>query len=391
MTFWQSLEGQVQVELTSADLTGALDVITASGISIQDALCTDMLHLRFSVPRRQLPILHRLAKKRGEEVTLLRRQGIFYLLFALLHRPVLVFGLAALLITACWVPTRVLFVQVEGNHTISRQAIIEKAAACGIGFNASRREVRSERVKNALLEAMPELQWAGVNTYGCVAVIAVRERSDVNIAPQEIGVSSIVAARDGIIREMTVLRGNALCKPGQAVRAGQMLVSGYTDCGIVIQATRANAEIFGETQRSLTVLLPKYYDEIDASTASEKKFSIIIGKKRINFFKGSGISGTTCAKIYEEKYLTLPGGFQLPIALCWEQEIACTQQPVQTENAQTLLEDFAHHYLSAQMIAGRIESCAEFFSDLDDVFRLDGVYGCYEMLGISKMEETTIQ
>lgn len=32
-------------------------------------------------------------------------------------------------------------------------------------------------MKNALLSAIPELQWAGVNTYGCRAVISVRERT----------------------------------------------------------------------------------------------------------------------------------------------------------------------------------------------------------------------
>ncbi len=366
-------------------------MLTASGILIQDAFCADMLHLRFSVPRRQLPLLHRMAAKRGEELTIQHRQGIYYFLFTLIHRPVLVLGLAALLFIACWVPTRVFFVTVEGNFTVTQQAIIEKAATCGIRFNTSRREVRSERVKNALLEAMPELQWAGVNTYGCVAVITVRERSKINITPQETGVSSIVAVRDGIIREMTVLRGNALCKPGEAVRAGQVLVSGYTDCGITIQATHAKAEVFGETQHNLSVLLPKFFDKIESKNTSAKKFSILIGKKRINFYKGSGISGSSCAKIYEEKYLTLPGGFQLPIALCWEQEIAYVQQPTQTEDAKAQLEEFARRYLSAQMVAGKIQSSAEVFSDLDEVFRLDGVYGCYEMLGISQMEEIFVQ
>ena len=37
--------------------------------------------------------------------------------------------------------------------------------------------IRSEKVKNSLLQRIPQLQWAGINTDGCVAVISVREKT----------------------------------------------------------------------------------------------------------------------------------------------------------------------------------------------------------------------
>lgn len=387
MNLWQSLGGMVEVELLSADLPGVMAAMGKANIDIQDAICSDQLHLRFFIPHSQLTRLDRLAEKKGAQLNVLHRRGLFYDLKGLFNRPVLTVGLLGLLAFSLWIPTRVFFVQVEGNDAVAANKIIEVSSQCGIGFGASRREVRSEKVKNALLSAMPELQWAGVNTYGCRAVITVRERKQPQTENEKITVSSIVALRDAVVREMTVLKGNALCKPGQAVKKGEVLISGYTDCGICIQATDAKGEIYGDTEHRLTTVFPTQYLQRTKISASSKKYSLIIGKNRINFFKGSGISGTTCAKIYEQKYLTLPGGFQLPIAIAWEQWFDYETQFVTAEEAEKILSDFAASYLPEQMQAGKIIMANELFFQNESHVAMEGIYSCYEMIGITRPEE----
>ena len=92
---------------------------------------------------------------------------------------VLIIGLMLLLFFSVWLPSRVLFIEIQGNDTLSAQSILEEAKDCGIIMGASRRFVRSQQVKNTLLDKLPQLQWAGVETIGCVAVITVRERQPV--------------------------------------------------------------------------------------------------------------------------------------------------------------------------------------------------------------------
>jgi sporulation protein YqfD len=148
-----------------------------------------------------------------------------------------------------FLPTRVLFIHVEGNSTVEERRILEAAQECGIRFGASRRQVRSEKMKNRLLEKVPELKWAGVNTSGCTAVISVREQPVQEQRTGYTGISSIVAACDGRITSCTVTKGNGLCAPGQVVQKGQLLISGYLDCGICIRVTGAEGEIFAETRQ----------------------------------------------------------------------------------------------------------------------------------------------
>lgn len=387
MKSWQSLAGLVEVQLVSADLPRMLNAVGDANIELRDARVQDEYHLLFRISRKQLRELTLLAEKRGAQLNILSHQGLYYGFMGLLKRPVLTFGLLGIFLFSLWVPSRVFFVEIEGNTSVASRQIIEVASACGIGFGASRREVRSEKIKNALLAAMPQLQWAGVNTYGCRAVITVRERNQAKTDAQQGTVSSIVAVRDGIVREMTVLKGNALCKTGQVVKKGEVLVSGYTDCGICIQATEAKAEIYGDTEHRLTAVLPTEYVCRTEETASTKKYSLIIGKKRINFFKGSGISGTTCAKIYVEKYLTLPGGLQLPIGIAWEQCDEYKTDLTVCQQAQQILSDFAARYLPQQMQAGKITSTNELFFQKESCVSMEGIYSSYEMIGITRPEE----
>ena len=308
----------------------------------------------------------------------------------LYQRPVLILGLIALAALTLFLPTRVLFVRVEGNHLLSQREILDSAADCGIRMGVSGSSIRSEQVKNRLLQEMPLLQWVGVNTRGCVAVISVRERSTEEAMPHEPMISSMVAARDGIIASCTATRGSLLCSPGQAVSAGDVLISGYTNCGIVLRAGSAAGEIYARTLHKVTVAAPLDWEETDGNGITEEKITLIIGKKRINFYKDSGILGTTCDKMSTVNYITLPGGFTLPVALVTEvwRSYECRTEFADEARAERILYSFARTYLNQQMLAGRILQKEELISVTDSSFQLTGHYACLEMIGRERSEET---
>ena len=291
MDIWKSLDGMVEAELTSAEPGAALEAANARGIPLYDVIQVGDLTARFRVRRRDYRTLEALSEKRGETLHLRRRMGAYWTLKRLLARPMLLCGLAVFLAAAIFLPTRIFFVRVEGNVNTPTRLILDAAGESGIRFGASRRAVRSEKMKNALLSALPQLQWAGVNTSGCVATVSVRERTDPEVTEQDSAVSSIVASRDGFIVSATVTRGNFLCRVGQSVKAGQVLISGYTDCGICIQATRAEGEIYAQTSRDFAAVTPVKWTARGEQTAVRRKYSLIIGKKRINLWKDSGGSG----------------------------------------------------------------------------------------------------
>lgn len=389
MDFWKSIGGMVEAELTSASPEEAFTAIGTRNIEIRNLQKLGELTYSFFIPRGSVGVVETICSERGDTVQIRRRVGLYWTVKRAMSRPVILFGGAFLLILVLWIPTRVYFVRVEGNVQIPAGKILAAAEDCGIVFGASRREVRSERVKNALLSAVPELQWAGVNTSGCTAIISIREKSAFGEEKKSTGTESILASRDGYLLSCTATAGNLLVKPGDTVREGQVLISAYTDCGLCIRVERAEGEIMAQTNRKLEAVMLSQYVKKGEAEQTKQKVSLLFRKKRIFLWKDSGIWEGSCGRMYKEYYITLPGKFRLPIALCVETYYFCQTETHERsqEDTETGLKAFAEEYLLQHMVAGKILSGVQTVGSEAGLYRLLGEYACVEMIGTARQEQ----
>lgn len=379
----------VEVEIVSANLWENLEKINQAGIPVDSVFCIDEITARFRIPKKDYTLASDMCKRKGDRLLLCRRSGILGTVQSFLKRPILLAVLILLAILTVFLPARIYFVRADGNVIVPERKILIAAKDVGICFGAKRQDVRSEAVKNALLSMLPELQWAGINTVGCTAVISVRERSNTHDPEKsDTGVSSIVAGADGVILSCTVNKGRLLCNVGQAVREGEVLISGYTDCGMVIRACQADGEIYAETMHNLAIVTPNLiYRRKDEGR--RKAYNLLIGKKRINLWNSSRIWENSCGRIYEERYLTLPGGFQLPVVIGKETHIQYNtdEELIAASESETLLKRTAEDYLLSGMLAGHILNQEAVHERKNGHDRLNGFYLCTEMIGRSHMEE----
>lgn len=391
MNISKSLSGTLLIRIFSAVPTEVLSAINSYGISLCNVEFVDPITVQMVIESGAYKKILHLVEKRGEKIQVLRQTGAFWTWKKMLQRPLLLFFFFSFFVLVMFVPTRIFFVQVSGNVNIPAKLIIEEASSCGVRFGASRSQIRSEKVKNALIAKIPQLQWVGVNTSGCIATIEVQEKSVFDTDAEELGICSIVADRDGVIADLTVLQGTPVCKVGQVVKKGQTLVSGYTDCGLVIKATQAKAEVYAQTRHNITFITPIPSSVRGDIKEIKKKYSLKIGKKLINFFNDSGILDSTCVKMYEQKYLTLPGGFQLPLSLICEKYIAYNDNGVvSASDDYGWLKASGIAYVKEQMLAGRIIT-SEYESIIcDDAYSLQSEFTCVEMIGKVKSEESLL-
>lgn len=382
------------LHITCADKEALIKALTHKMIRLTDIKNIDDLTFRVTVNRSDLANVQKIAEKNGASIKIFSKVGFLWSIMAILNRPVLVIFLLAVIAASSFISSRILFISVEGNSYISEKYILEAAESCGLQFGTIRRNVRSEVIKNALLERVPQLQWVGVNTKGCVATISVREKTEIeteSLVSKE--VCSIVAIRDGIIQQCTVYQGNALCTVGQAVKAGQILVSAYTGSDKITKATRADAEIYAVTNRNLNICSIKPTAQRGKLLKIKSNYALRIGKNTIKLYKDSGNLGAICAKIYSEKSLKLPGGFYLPVAIVKETDYVYDDAELFAGNTEdgNWIEDWGNHYLQSVMIAGKRLSSQTTLDSTEDCYTLYGAYTCLEMIGQIKYEQTILE
>lgn len=389
VAIWKKLSGFLTLEITSADPEKTLDFLTQKNISFSQVIKKCDLTYQIRITRKEYSKLNTLLNPRGDRIRILGKSGLYWDLTQLFRRPFLLLTFLLLLLLSIYLPGRILFVSVVGNKTLPENQILSAAQNCGIGFAASRKQVRSEKVKNALLAAVPQLQWAAVNTSGCRAIISVQERVPENIFTDIHEVTSLIADRDGHILSTTITSGTGYVAPGDSVKAGELLISGYTDCGICIRAARAAGEIIAQTNRELNAVMPANCSMVSRTQDKGYHLTLVFGKKRINLWKDSRISTGSCDRMYQEYYLSLPGGFRLPVAVCIDQFTFYEIQTIsETEHhAHKQLKQFAEDYLIQQMVAGKIMSKQEQLTFSDGLYTLEGSYICREMIGKQQREQ----
>lgn len=385
----KSITGMVRIRVESADPAQLLSAFNRVGVRLYNVTYINELAVELTIHAADLPSATSIVEKRGEQIVDRGRKGLLFAIRKVTSRPVLIAGLLLLLVLSVFLPSRILFVEVEGNREVPERLIIEHAAQAGIQFGASRSAVRSEKLKNTLLGELPQLQWAGVNTRGCVAVITVTERDPEPVDNDSAPISHVIATRDGVIRSITASSGTPLCQIGQAVEKGQVLVSGYTDCGIAIKAQRAEAEIFAQTNRFMRTITPTSYSHRGDILARTQKYRIILGKKQINLWKDSGISDATCVKMYKEWYLTLPGGFVLPVGIGVEYCTTYDASVLETADVtnSVWLEKWSEDYLLSHMVCGQIINRKISVAHENGVQQLSANYDCVEIIGSNRDEE----
>lgn len=226
----------------------------------------------------------RTAKRIAGEVpvTVLWRGGMPSLLHRLLHRPGLVAGglcaVALLLVSRLFVWD----VRVTGNSTMSASEIVEELKNNGFGVGSYLPDFSAGEVENRVLLSSDRLAWLSVRMQGTVAEVQVMERKAEGQEAEPKRPADLVARVDGQIEMLELYRGNAVVRAGQAVRRGELLVSGiFEHENIGCRFTRAAGRVLARTEHTLTVEIP-FSDTEKVCYATEK------GDVWLNFFAFTG-------------------------------------------------------------------------------------------------------
>ena len=376
-----------KLQIICADPERFINKLVQMGITVIDIHQIDPLNIIITVTGKELKAVIDLINRIGFEYKIIGRFGVNRFLGIFRKRIALIVGAVLICMLTLFVPTRVLFISVEGNNHLPADEILERAQQVGLHFFASRSLVRNEKLKNDLLQAIPELKWVGINTYGCTAVISVLERDRLDqVQKPSFPVQGIYASRDGIVRSISVTKGTPLCKTGQAVNEGQLLISGYTDCGLVTRAEQAEGEVRGVTKRQISAVLPDCDIFRGEISNAETGYRISFGKKHINLHIGSGNLADRCGKIYKTWNLTLPGGFQLPVSLTKITAFDYISTDAENADSNTIAR-LGEAFVLDSMIAGKILSAHAEVEVINNASILSGSYECEELIGKIQNEE----
>lgn len=228
MIFGSKTGGYVGIVVKEGDITGLLNVLMAKNIPIWN-MRKQETGVYFRIPLPLLPRVRRLAQSFGCYMTVVDRGGLPFFYRSIVKSRYLwltalfCFCLLLLFTASIW---KVEVTDEDGNTLTKTEtnALLETASDNGIHSLVLKRSVDYDAAAEAILAAYPSLAWVGFDVKGVTVTVrvAAKEKSDA----QSVSYGHIVAAKNGVIREIFVLKGQKKVEVGDTVEAGDILISG---------------------------------------------------------------------------------------------------------------------------------------------------------------------
>lgn len=117
-------------------------------------------------------------------------------------------------------------VTVSGAEKAPVGQILSAAREQGVYLGADKEAFIPKIAANSIVNDLPYISWAAVNTDGCFVEIAVKEGIPQPEREERQELSNMVASREGEVVEIEAQQGRPEVKLGDTVTAGQLLIAG---------------------------------------------------------------------------------------------------------------------------------------------------------------------
>lgn len=323
--------GQVRIRVTGASLPRFLNVCARNQLTLHNMKRTAWDELQATLTIDDFRELRRYMGRTGCRVRIIQRKGLPFTVALLRPRFALWGGFFAL-IFLCWMLcTHIWSIETHFDASLPRDEIMQQLEQAGVRIGVPCRSLNVRKLRWRIMQLQPDITFFALNLQGNSLIIEARGKTRPAEMLDREAVVKVVATRDGVIRTMRVQDGFPLVKAGDAVHVGDTLISGLvpptTDVGSYrLTHARGTAEAYTayhiEAARPLTVEKKCYTGKV------RRQYALALGKKRLNLYFGSGITGGTCDKIMEKKTAWLSDSVVFPISLVVQTYAFYEREPI---------------------------------------------------------------
>ena len=277
-------------------------------------------------------ILRYILKGKGVRIHILHKSGLPFIINRYKRRPGLIIGAIVFIVILQILSGFVWVIDIEGNSGTKTEDILKACEKIGIKTGMRVSDVHSKIQREKLLLELDSLSWAALNVEGSRLTINVTETKKEK--KEEKKPCNLKAKSDGIIKKIDVTSGNSVVSVGDAVKKGDILVSGIIENVGGTRFVYSKGTVIAEVEKTFT-LKEKYKKTVYSENGKNKTKEVLeVFGLKIPFFLGSE-TGTykEIADIKNYKFF----GKSLPIKL-YKKQFIYTEKTEITRDKERLAE-----------------------------------------------------
>ena len=313
------LRGEADVELLGVETDRLLNACTLAGLPLREISFQDDAVLRAALWADDLPRLEKIAALCRCELRVLSLRGGRESVRRFRARVPLAVMAAVCALLLSLSGLFIWDIEVVGNETLSKGEILRALADCGVSEGCFWPAADAEQLRSEMLLRCEKLAWMTMNVRGSRATVLVLERQEKPEIYAESKAADLIAARSGVVKDLSVKNGRQLVARGDLVSEGQTLVSGVMDSATgESRRVRAEGSVQAETWPERTVLFAPGVRGKERKNGCRLLVGLRFGKKKIELAANSRKELDECDKIMKEYTLGVRGLFCFPLGLSVE-------------------------------------------------------------------------
>lgn len=385
------LLGTVTLQVTGEALEQVLNRCAQAGVLLTTMRRQSAETLLLQVAGPQWPRLRRLLGEGAWEVTVTGREGLPYFLLGFRRRYALLAGLVLCLVLFAAGSKTILTIDVTGNVTVPTQVILSQLRLCGVSVGTYAPGIPIRAVENQMMLAMNELSFFSINIHGTRAEVIVRERDPAPALREEDVASNVISAATGVITHIEPWVGDAQVQVGEAVCAGDVLISGYMqmdtptplETEMEPMLVHAEGKVLARTWRTLTAQISLTAQGKRYTGEETTHYSLSVLGKRLKFYQNGSIPYENYDTISKLKSWSPLGTQGLPIV--WQAETYRAYEPqtvtLDPAAAEELLREKLLEALTEQLDQGEILQTDYDVTRQGDTLQVTLLAQCTEQIG----------
>lgn len=268
--------------------------------------------LYFNILAKDFIRLKSLRKKCGVSLKIQYKIGLGFTVKKHKNRVGVLVGAVILIISLNILSGFVWNIKIVGNNSVSGQEILKAAEEIGIYEGMRKSKINSPQMRNEMLSKFSKLSWVSFNLEGSLLTINVSETKTVEKSENK-NPTNLIAAKDGVINYLEIKSGYSVVKVGQAVKKGDLLVSGVAQFKDgVASFFNSKGVVLAETEVNFTKSIPLKQEAFVKTGRVKTKYLLQFLGQNIPLYIGS-LKGNYQKEV-EEKYIKTENNY-VPIKI----------------------------------------------------------------------------
>ncbi len=223
---WNYLRGYVIIIVEGFFTEKFINICTRRKISLWDVRVQGEKTRTMRMSIKGFKLIRSIARKAKCRVRLLKKAGLPFVFNKYRRRKAFFAGAALFFVLIMVLSSFIWSVEITGNKTLQSAELEEALARKGVRTGILKFRIDADSAVTGMMLDMEELAWISIVVRGTKVKVDVRERKEMPVVIARHIPCDVIAAKDGIIKQVIATGGIEAVNVGDTVQRGQVLISG---------------------------------------------------------------------------------------------------------------------------------------------------------------------